>query len=113
MAKMNLIAMSVEDLLQLRDNIARVLGQKASQLQHDLAALGVDVDGGRNGRRQSAMKGKTVAPKYRGPGGETWAGRGARPRWLVALLKDGHSLDDFAIGSAAPTAKGAKRRKKK
>ena len=49
------------------------------------------------------LRGVKVPPKYRGPGGETWAGRGAKPRWLAALLQEGHSLDDFAI-----TAKGGK-----
>jgi DNA-binding protein H-NS len=45
------------------------------------------------------MKGVKVPPKYRGPGGETWAGRGATPRWLAALIKEGHSIEEFLIGS--------------
>src|SRR4249920_3167873 len=49
--------------------------------------------------RVSAMKGVKVPPKYRGPGGETWAGRGATPRWLAALIKEGHSIEEFLIGS--------------
>ena len=28
---------------------------------------------------------------------ETWAGRGARPRWLVAAIKEEKKLDDFLI----------------
>ena len=47
------------------------------------------VGGARGGR--GALKGKKVPPKYRGPSGETWAGRGARPRWLVAALRGGNS----------------------
>jgi DNA-binding protein H-NS len=35
--------------------------------------------------------------RYRGPSGETWAGRGAKPRWLVAAIKGGKKLDDFLI----------------
>jgi DNA-binding protein H-NS len=46
------------------------------------------------------MKGVKIAPKYRGPGGETWAGRGATPRWLSALLKEGHSIEEFLIGAS-------------
>jgi hypothetical protein len=61
--------------------------------------------------RGSSLKGKKVAPKYRGPGGETWAGRGATPRWLVAALKGGKKREDFLIEKA--TGKGTKRRKKK
>ena len=44
-----------------------------------------------------------VAPKYRNPEnpGETWAGRGLKPRWLAAALKTGKKLDDFRIAGAA------------
>jgi H-NS histone family len=45
----------------------------------------------------SALKGMKVPPKYPGPSGETWAGRGAKPRWLVAAIKGGKKLDDFLI----------------
>jgi hypothetical protein len=34
---------------------------------------------------------------YRNRSGETWAGRGARPRWLVEALKKGKKMDDFLI----------------
>jgi hypothetical protein len=34
---------------------------------------------------------------YRSPSGKTWAGRGARPRWLVAALKRGKKLEHFLI----------------
>ena len=35
------------------------------------------------------MKGRKVAPKYRNPKdpSETWAGRGAMPRWMAAQIK--------------------------
>ena len=28
---------------------------------------------------------------------ETWAGRGAKPRWMVAALKKGKKIDSFLI----------------
>ena len=61
------------------------------------------------------MKGKKVAPKYRGPSGELWAGRGAKPRWMVAAIKEGGKLEDFLIDKAARTAakKATKVRRKK
>ena len=40
-----------------------------------------------------------VAPKYRGPEGQTWSGRGRQPGWLVALLAEGHTLEEFAIAA--------------
>lgn len=41
--------------------------------------------------------GITVAPKYRGPSGETWSGRGLMPRWLSALVAQGEAKEKFAI----------------
>jgi DNA-binding protein H-NS len=41
---------------------------------------------------------KKVAPKYRDPAsGQSWTGRGLKPKWLQAALTSGKSLDDFAI----------------
>lgn len=49
--------------------------------------------------RPHALKGKKLPPRYRNPKNrkETWAGRGNRPRWLVAALKGGRKLEAFAI----------------
>lgn len=39
-----------------------------------------------------------VLVKYRNPAtGESWSGRGLRPRWLVAAMDEGKALDDFLI----------------
>jgi DNA-binding protein H-NS len=50
------------------------------------------------------MAGIKVAPKYRGPKGETRAGRGVHPTWLAALLKARRKIEEFAIGRAKPAA---------
>jgi DNA-binding protein H-NS len=107
-----LASMSVEALLQLRDEIGSVLSRKADQLKTQLAALG---DGGWTAKkavgrpRGSTMKGRKVAPKYRNPKNrsETWAGRGAMPRWMAAEIKKGKKREDFAIGKSAAKAKKA------
>jgi DNA-binding protein H-NS len=113
MPKMNLASMSVEALLQLRDDVGRFLNRKAGEMQRQLAALGEDVDSrGRRGGRVST-KGRKVPPKYRGPGGETWAGRGAMPKWLAAEVKAGRKKEDFLIDRSAAKAKRAKKRRKK
>lgn len=104
----SLASMSVEALLQLRDDIERVLSERVDELRSQLSRLGAD---GRT-RRVSAMRGQKVAPKYRDlETGETWAGRGARPRWLVARLKAGKKIGDFAIDQSAK--KGRKKRRAK
>jgi len=48
--------------------------------------------------RPHALKGKKLPALYRNPKNrkETWAGRGNRPRWLVAALKSGKKLEAFA-----------------
>ena len=114
MAKKSLATMSIDALVELRDDIGAMLARRAGELRNQLAKFGggevsgTDVGNGRRRRKKgSKLRGRKVAPKYRGPGGETWAGRGARPRWLVAALKGGKKLDNFLI------AKGAKKRKAK
>ena len=105
----NLAKMSVETLLEMRDEIGKILSGKVGQLQSQLAALG---DGGwvSSGKKAvgrpkgsgNTLKGKKVAPKYRNPKNrsETWAGRGATPRWMVAAIKGGKKKDDFLISKA-------------
>jgi DNA-binding protein H-NS len=49
-------------------------------------------------RKPSANAGKKVPPKYRDPAtGDTWTGRGLKPKWLVAALDSGRSLSEFAL----------------
>jgi DNA-binding protein H-NS len=107
MAKTNLGSLSVEQLLQVRDDVGKELNRKSTELRSQLARLGGDIAPGRG--RESSLKGRKVAPKYRDRSGNTWAGRGAKPRWLVASIKEGKKLEDFAIGK---TATARKRRKK-
>ena len=94
MPKPNLSAMSVDALLKLRDDINKVLSRKANELRSQLSRLGV---ASVRRKQASPLKGSKVPPKYRSPSGETWAGRGARPRWLVEAMKKGKKADDFLI----------------
>jgi DNA-binding protein H-NS len=100
-------------LLSLRAQIDNHLGERKRELQKDIARL--ETAGGRSGTgvrrgRGGPRKGFKVAPKFRGPGGETWAGRGARPRWLVALLRQGRKVEEFAIDKAAGRQAKSKRK---
>jgi DNA-binding protein H-NS len=111
MAKVNLSGMNVEALMDLREQIDETLVERRAELETQLEKMGkaIAVVGVRGGR--SALKGRKVLPKYRGPSGETWAGRGAKPRWLVAAIKGGKKLDDFLIDKAA--GNGRKKRRSK
>jgi len=104
----SLASLSIEALLKLRDDIGTALAKRAGDMKQQLARLsgGTDVGDGRRGRRKSGpLKGRKIAPKYRGPRGETWAGGGARPRWLVEAVKGGKKLEDFLIAKKARAAK--------
>ncbi len=115
MPNANLSRMSVEALMDLRKRVDETLLKHRAELQQRLqrmdsaiAAVG-DARVVRGGR--SVLKGKKVPPKYSGPSGETWAGRGVKPRWLVAAIKSGKKLDDFLIDKSA--RKGRKKRRSK
>lgn len=100
---------------QAGDIRAREFDKTVKEIQATMQAFGITVKdlqaastkaGKRNaakasGRARSksskSMAGSTVAPKYRGPNGETWSGRGLLPRWLAALEAQGSRKEDFAI----------------
>ncbi len=48
-------------------------------------------------KRSSSRAGTVVAPKYRGPNGEVWSGRGLMPRWLSTLVAQGQAKESFLI----------------
>jgi DNA-binding protein H-NS len=111
MPKVNLSGMSVEALMDLRKRVEEMLVEHRAKLIEQLERVAV-VGSARVGRgRGSVLKGKKVPPKYRSPSGETWAGRGARPRWLVAAIKGGKKLEDFLIDKSA--RKGRRKRRSK
>jgi DNA-binding protein H-NS len=95
MAKINLSGMNVEALMSLRKQVDERLVELRTELEKQLAAL--DGQSPAKGRASSSLKGRKVPPKYRSRSGETWAGRGARPRWLAEALKKGKKMDDFLI----------------
>jgi len=40
---------------------------------------------------------KHIPPKYRGPNGDLWSGRGLQPKWFDALINQGAKKEDFLI----------------
>jgi DNA-binding protein H-NS len=111
----SLKAMPVDALMALREQVDLQLAKRRVELEEQIERIGAGVRrrGRPAGRRAHALRGRKVPPKYRGPGGETWAGRGARPRWLVALLKQGRKVQDFAIDKAAASSKRSAPKAKK
>jgi len=114
MPKVNLSGMTIETLMDLRKRVDETILKRRADIERQLERMGaIAVAGGARvvRGRGSALRGRKVTPKYRSPSGETWAGRAARPLWLVAAIKGGKKLDDFLIDK--PARKGRKKRRSK
>jgi DNA-binding protein H-NS len=114
--KQNLTGLDFQGLLDLRDQVEGALSGYRSTLEKQLASIGGSIAslGNKVVRGGRGLKGTKVAPKYKGPDGELWAGRGAKPRWLVAAIKEGKKAEDFLIEKTVGKAKkGRKKRKAK
>ena len=96
MPKPSLSNMNVEALMSLRDQVDKRLLELRAELEKQLATLGGAklLKGKASG---NSLKGRKVPPKYRSRSGETWAGRGQKPRWLVAAMKKGKKIESFLI----------------
>ena len=84
--KMQVFGITVKDLTTVKR------GPRAGKVKKDGAPAKKVASPG--AKKQA---GKPVAPKFRGPNGETWSGRGLSPRWLASLVEQGANRDDFAI----------------
>jgi len=105
----NLKSMNAGELLALRNDIDDALLKMRKELEGQLEKIGSLGGGARRkaaakrgpkpGKRRSRLAGKKVPAKYRNPANpkETWAGRGMKPRWLVAAEKAGKKLESFAV----------------
>jgi DNA-binding protein H-NS len=104
-------SMSVEDLLALKAKVEAAISSRVSQERKRLAESMRRLESISNGSLPTAQHGKAngkakrrrLPAKYRNPANakETWAGRGMRPRWLVAAIKGGKKLKDFEVGGRA------------
>ncbi len=95
MKRAELKRMSSDGLWRLHAALSDVLRQKIQLMKAQL-------EDRLNKLRASASTRRPyphVQPKYRNPDqpSETWAGRGKKPRWLVAQLRLGKRIDDFRI----------------
>jgi DNA-binding protein H-NS len=96
--------MSFRELQELENKIRKAksnvqersradLRKKMEGMAADAGFKLTDLFGGRGG------KGRTVAAKYANPENpsETWTGRGRKPKWLAAKMKNGDRIDKFLI----------------
>ena len=95
--KSSLDSLSNQALCKLRDEIAEELKSRAEGLQKEIDQLVGPTSSASSEHRRGPRKGHKVAPKYKGPHGETWSGRGLKPRWLTIAMRQGKQPNDFLI----------------
>lgn len=72
--------------------------QNLQRIRSLMAETGVTVEDLAPARPGKARRnGGSVAPKYRDTSGNTWSGRGSKPRWLQAAIAGGQTLESFRI----------------
>jgi DNA-binding protein H-NS len=97
-------SMSIEKLMNLKSDVEEMLAQKVSEQRHSLQQELSKLGGYTGAKKARGGPRGSVAPKYRHPEtGETWAGRGLKPRWLTAAMKSGKSLESFAVTAGKAT----------
>jgi DNA-binding protein H-NS len=101
--------LSAADLTQLISNAEMMREERRhlekAKLLDDLRKMASDrgftleelVGRGSSGRRKRSDAGVKLKPKYRGPGGETYTGRGPTPKWLKDLESRGQKREKFLI----------------
>lgn len=96
-----LLAQRAELEKQIEDLQTTARSDAIAQIKTLMADHGLtlqDITARPAGKKSSQSKGKSVPAKYRnGDTGETWSGRGLKPKWLKAQLDAGKNLDDFAV----------------
>ena len=88
MAKNNFASMSVEALFKLRDDVAKAISDRATDLRNQLTRL-TGSKPARVAQTRKGRKGKKVAPQFRSKKDPSlvWSGRGALPRWMKEEMK--------------------------
>jgi DNA-binding protein H-NS len=88
---------------EVEKQIANLQGAARSEAINKIHALmaehglSVDVVDKAEGRKGNEAPKRQAAVKYRDQSGNTWSGRGLKPRWLTAALEAGGLLEDFAV----------------
>ena len=116
--KLNLDAMSVDEMWQLYEEIIQILSvrltsekreldKRLAKLRRDKKARTFEPHGQAKAPPRERRKYPKVFPKYRNPDqpSENWSGRGKRPRWLTDALTAGRSIDEFTITGAKSGAR--------
>jgi DNA-binding protein H-NS len=104
-AQLRAQAAALEAQAAEQKNAARagVLAQvKATIAENGFSAADLGLKAGKAGRpsksgRSHPSAGKKVEAKYKDNQGNSWTGRGVKPRWLSLAIANGASLESFAV----------------
>jgi len=101
--------MSLAELLKQKADLERQIASAQSEsrskaiadvralmAQHGLTSADLIV-AARKTSRAGGGTSKPVAAKYKDDQGNSWSGRGLKPKWLAAALATGKKIDDFAV----------------
>ncbi|MBK8837511.1 MAG: H-NS histone family protein [Hyphomonadaceae bacterium] len=103
----NIDNLSLSDLTELSARVQKAIASKKDEergetlnaLKALAQAKGYSLDEllgkGPGGRRQRSDKGVKLKPKYIGPNGEIYTGRGPTPKWLKSLERKGEKREKF------------------
>ncbi len=78
---------------------SREFTEKVTMIKETMASYGITVEDlqGKAAKAPKVTSSNPAPAKYKGPNGESWSGRGLAPKWLAALIADGHSRDEYLI----------------
>ena len=103
MARPNLEKMTLKQLLDLESQVRSAIASTRERERAEVKKAMAELAGKRGFTLNELMggrgKGKMSVAKYANPedSSQTWTGRGRKPNWLVAKLKKGAAMSDFAI----------------
>jgi DNA-binding protein H-NS len=89
--------MDIQELQSLRDKMAEVEKQVIEDITAKATLLGfvlVKLDTSAPPAPSKTKEPKK--PKYADANGNTWSGKGKKPKWLTDALLDGKTLEDLA-----------------
>jgi DNA-binding protein H-NS len=99
----NLDKMSLKQLLDLEGQVQSAIASTRERERADVKRAMAELAEKRGFTLNELMggrgKGKISVAKFANPAdvSQTWTGRGRKPNWLVAKLKRGAAMSDFAI----------------
>ena len=98
----NLLEVSSKDLHDFQLKLSTAIDQRKDKEKADLR-IKMEALASEHGVSLGEFLGKASkkpkAAKYKNPANskQVWAGRGRKPNWLLGLLNDGRSLEEFKV----------------